>query len=239
MNRKSVLTFAFALLMMLPLCAETYEVKVGEFTKLRIVNNLEVIYHCNPDSAGYAVLTNCPQGMASSVIFTNNGTLRVETATDYSDMSNLPTVHVYSSFLKSVKSSSEKTVTILSPAPMPEFAATLYGNGNIMVEGLQATVVKSKLMTGHGTITLSGKCEQAKFNLTGTGEIRADELVAQSVKCSIWGTGAIYCQPIEKLKSDGIGSTRIYYVGSPRKIKKTGGGKILPLSSLQDDDAEE
>lgn len=213
--------------------AYRYEIKVGEFSKLNVVNDLEVVYHCNSDSAGIAVLENCERGMASAVIFTNNGTLKIESSTDSEAGLNLPVVHVYSSFLRDVCSSSNKKVTIFSPAPTPEFNVKLYGNGEVKIIGISATNVKSKLMTGKGVISMSGKCENAKINITGTGEIRADELVANNVKCEILGTGSIYCHPLYFLKSGGIGSTRIYYKGNPEKIKKTGGGKLISLDNVQ------
>ena len=58
--------------------------------------------------------------------------------------------------------------------------------------------------------------------------IQADGLEAQSVKCSVLGTGSIGCWAVDNLDVRGIGTTKIYYRGEP-KVKKVGGARLLPI----------
>ena len=71
--------------------------------------------------------------------------------------------------------------------------------------------------------------------MVGTGTIQADELKADRVNCKIMGGGNIGCWATESLDVRGIGSTRIYYKGKP-KIKKVGGGKVLPLTAATEEE---
>ena len=104
------------------------------------------------------------------------------------------------------------------------------GNGSLIAENIRATKVGASIKSGNGTITVSGNCEQANFNMLGNGTIQADRLEAVLVNCKMLGQGSIGCWPTEELKVRGIGNTKIYYKGSP-KLDKKGGGKLFPLES--------
>ena len=49
---------------------QRFVVKVGDFTNLSVVDNINVEYRCNPDSTGLAVFSSLPQ-MANQMIFSN------------------------------------------------------------------------------------------------------------------------------------------------------------------------
>lgn len=207
-----------------------YEIKVGEFNTLQVVDNANVVWRCLPDSAGYIQFYG-EERFADAFILTNNGkgTLKVQVSTEDVNDPALPTLYVYSSFLTEVKSNSALSVSAESVPPAADFKVTLIGNGRIDAGGLRCTRVSAKIATGNGVVTLGGECHDASFAMLGTGQIRADELEAQDVSCSIMGTGSIYTWPVEKLSTKGIGSTTIYYRGTPGEIRKRGGGKLVQL----------
>ena len=231
MHRYLIITFLLSIIYITSGFAETntYRIKVGDFTHLKIVNNINVNYRCNPDSAGYAVFKT-DDSFANAFIFSNNnkGVLKIETATEYAGKEDLPTVTVYSDYLNNIDSSSEKTVFIDTPTPCPIFKAKLIGNGKLIVNNLKTTTAEIQLSTGNGTIVANGNVDKAMIKTIGAGTIQADELKAKEVTCIILGTGSIGCHPIELLQTKGIGSTKIYYKGNP-KIKKNGGGNIIQL----------
>lgn len=208
-----------------------FAVSVGEFDKLKVADNVNVIYSCNPDSIGYACF-ECENELADAFIFTNKkGTLKIQVATDFSDNDNLPTIRVYSKFLNEAENSAEQTTHIQNLAPCSKFKAKIIGNGKLIVDNLNSTKVESKIETGNGTIVLSGECNDAHFNMVGTGVIQADGLKSKESYCSIFGTGSIGCWVTDLLKVSGIGSTKIYYKGNPHTIKKAGGGNLISLES--------
>lgn len=210
--------------------ARHYTLKVGRFDKLSVFDNIRLVYKCLPDSAGYASY-DAEQEQANAYIFTNkDGTLKVQANTEDANVVTLPVVTVYSDFLQGVESSSTESVRIESLVPTPKLNVKLIGNGSITAEGINVTEVQATLMTGNGTIALGGKCVKATLKMVGAGIIQADRLEALRVNCKSMGSGTIGCWPVNLLDVRGIGSTKVFYNGSP-EIKKVGGCKIFPINS--------
>lgn len=207
---------------------EKYKVEVGQFDKLKVTDNVNVVYRCLPDSSGYVQYEGGKEFADAFIITPKNGTLRIQVSTEDVGNPNLPTLYVYSDFLTSVENSSSFSVIVENPAPCAEFSAKEVGNGSVTVENLKANVVKAMLATGNGTVNISGRCQEAQLKMVGTGVISADRLEADDVKCKILGSGSIGCWPLEKMTVKGIGSTKIYYKGDP-VVKKSGGGKLFRL----------
>lgn len=209
--------------------ARIYEVKTGDFTKLNVPDNLNVVYECDKAKAGTARF-ECEDKMADALMFTNtgDGKLKVQLSADYvgKDL-DYPVVHVYSEFLTELESSSGLKVDIKGLPRGPELKAVLFGNGTIELHDLDLTKLTAALMTGHGTIKIGGKTDNALFKLAGTGTIDASGMDASKVTCHVFGGGEIHCHPIKELKLKGLGSTTVYYSGSPEKIKKQGIGKLV------------
>ena len=225
--------------MLLPFLAygETYVVEIGQFEKLRVNGNIELVYKNLPDSTGYAKY-EAPFGSEDLFKFTvkSDGTLKAEPSDDKWGSEDLPVVYLYSDFLSSVESYSDRSVEILNLAPCASFNINQVGNGTITADNLRCNNITGAITTGNGSIYLSGVCVNANFRMVGTGLISADRLRAENVKCRILGTGSIGCWPIDNLSVTGLGSTKIYYKGSPN-IKKKGGGKLYELPEEMDEDA--
>lgn len=217
--------------------AETYTVEIGQFEKLKVNGNINVVYKNLPDSTG---LARYVAEAGNDGIFTfatkGDGAMKVEPSDDKWGNNDLPTVYVYSDFLSSIESYSDKSVDILSLVPCASFSVNLIGNGTINVNNLKSNNVSAAITTGNGSIFLSGACVNANFRMVGAGLISADRLQAENIKCRILGTGSIGCWPIDNLNVTGLGTTKIYYKGKPN-IKKTGGGKLFELPEEMDEEA--
>ncbi|MDE5807798.1 MAG: DUF2807 domain-containing protein [Muribaculaceae bacterium] len=217
---------------------ETFRLKVGQFDKLSVQDNVSVIYHAKPDSTGYVVY-QADEDLADVFIFTNNkGNLRIQVATDKVNAAPLPVLHVYSDYLTCVENSSDHSVKVTSNSSVPRFTARMIGNGEIIADNISASEVEANFMTGNGVIAISGECGNATYKMVGTGTIQADEMKAENVNCKIMGGGSIGCWVLGKLDVRGIGSTKIYYKGDP-KVKKVGGGKLFPLDQQAEEELNE
>ena len=208
-----------------------YELKVNEFHELKVVDGINVVYSCNPDSAGLAVFT-CPWDEAAAFIFNNpkgKGVLSMQLSTESIGRKNMPVVYVYSTFLTKVENSGDSLVKVLNVAKGPKFSAQLIGNGRLVVKDVKATEVNAGISTGNGTLVIAGECELAKIKLVGTGVIQADELKADEVSVKASGTGSVGVWPLESLSVSGVGSTKVYYKGEPKIKNRTLGIKTLPL----------
>lgn len=213
-----------------------FELQVGQFDKLKLTDNANVVYRNLPDSSGMAVFYGAEEFADAFIFSEKNGTLRIQVNTEDVGKPNLPTVYVYSDFITLVENASDFTLRVESMAPCPEFKAVEMGNGSVIVDDVKANKVSATLNTGNGTLNLSGQCAQATYKMIGTGLIQADLLQADRVNCWILGSGSIGCWPLEQLSVKGIGSTKIYYKGAP-EIKKTGGAKLIPIPEKDIDGA--
>ena len=207
---------------------EDYKVEVGQFDKIKVCDNVNVVYRCLPDSSGFIQYRGDRQFADAFIITPKDGNLKIQVSTEDVGHPDLPVLYVYSDFLTSVENASNFTLRIEDPAPCAEFKATQIGNGTLAVENLKANKVTASLATGNGTVNISGSCRDAVLKMVGTGMIAADRLEADNVQCKILGSGSIGCDPGIELSVRGLGSTKIYYKGDP-KIKKSGGGKLYPL----------
>lgn len=207
MKRVALLLMA-VLIGAVSLCAREYKVNTGVFNKLKVPDNLTVVYESNPDMNGVAVF-ECVDSLADALMFVNNdkGRLTIEISPDYlGENINLPAIHVYSEFLTEIETSSDKTVTVKSLSRAPELKATLYGNGTLELLDLDHQKVSASLMTGHGLIRLEGKAADALFKIAGVGKVDGSRLTSDKVTCHVFGGGEIYCAPINEIKLKGLGS---------------------------------
>ena len=210
--------------------AKTFTLPVGQFSKISVDDNVNVVY-VGADGSPSRVTYEGDQKYARAFIITHKGNkLRIQVETLYVDDPELPTLYVYSDFLENASLASESTLTLKSVAPGSNLDLSVMGNGSIVAEKIRATKVGASIKSGNGTISISGHCKTSNFTMLGNGTIHADRLEAVPVSCKMLGQGSIGCWPTEELKVRGIGNTKIYYKGSP-KISKKGGGKLYPLES--------
>lgn len=211
--------------------AETFTLNVGEFTRLKVEEGINVDYHrCERDSAGLVIFECDSKEVASVIGLTNQKQkLTVGFTTANENRLNIPTVHVYSSFLTAVENSGDSLVRVMSVKSCPEFKARQIGNGRIVVRDITATKVSASISTGRGTVVLYGKCDEAVLSMTGTGLLQADGLCANEVRVKTLGTGSVGCWPLRELKITGMGSTSVYYKGTPSISNKAVGVKVEPL----------
>lgn len=213
--------------------AKHFVIKVGNFERLALVDNINVNYHCNPDSAGLAVF-DCTQDVADGLIFRLSSTgrlsIQVENETEYH--SQLPTITLYSSSLHEAENAGDSTLRLSGLPMMPEFKVRLLDNGKIIARGLRASQLEMHILSGKGKIIASGKCDDLSLRLVGTGEIQADQVTATNVSCRIMGTGSIGCHVDGgQLKVNGSGTGKVYYKGTPSKVtvRKLGTIKAIPM----------
>lgn len=212
-----------------------YEVDVNDFIELYVTDGINVDYSCNADSIGKAYFET-GSDLASQILFVpGNNRLEIQLATkENGSYENLPVIKVFSTYLTKVENSGDSTVRILSVAPGPKFKARVIGNGHIAVRDVQAMQVDASIDTGNGSISVFGKCQRATLKTTGKGNIQADGLIADIVKCSLWGTGSIGCTAKESLSILGAGSGTVYYRGNPSIKNRSIGVKT---SKLEEDEA--
>lgn len=210
--------------------AREFVYNVGPFDHLQQRGDIDIVYRCNPDSTGIAVYVSESDYSPALHVSNDDGYLMVKEMPDHG-LGKVPVLYVYSDFLQQVKSEGNATIDVRLGAATPTFSASLTGNGRVICDSISSPKVNATINTGNGTVVLRGRCTEAKFNLTGSGLIQADGLDAETVRCTVLGTGSIGCAPASRLDVRGMGSTKIYYRGDPQ-IKKVGGARLMQMKSL-------
>ena len=210
-----------------------HKLNVQDFCELTVVDGICVDYYCRPDSAGWVVFT-CEPAMASRIMFENKGEhLVLQTDADETPIVGVPLLKVYSASLQKIENSGDSLVRAYVEAPVKQFKARQIGNGRLEVHGLDAGVVDAGVTTGCGQLHLDGKALKTTIRNVGTGPVDASGLKSAEVRCFIFGTGNVDCNPKDKLRVFGAGSGIVYYHNKPPKITNRGiGVKALPGESL-------
>lgn len=225
-------------LLILALCAvgtataRNVRVNVGPFTKLNVIDNLNVVCICDSTQKGIATY-ECTEELVDALLFTTkkNGELKVQLSADFIGRNvTLPVIYVYTEFLAEVESSSTGTVDIKEVPRGPLFKASLFGNGTLRLHDMDMYKIEAALKTGHGSIQITGNTQDALLKLAGAGNIDASRLTADKVSCHVFGGGNIHCNPQNELKLKGLGSTTVYYKGNPATVKKQGLGKLVKIN---------
>lgn len=213
-----------------------YELKVNDFTSLDVEDGYNVDYRCSEDSAGMAVYETTPR-IADAIIFENNkGKLTIQKPFHgEGELSEgLPTIRVYSRFLKEVRNCGDSTVRVLTLRPTMEVKAFVVGNGRLVVRDVECAKFDGAIKTGNGTLVASGTCDTAILSNTGTGAIQADNLKAKEVSARFFGTGTTGVWATDLLKIKGVMAGKLYFRDKPAKIKNYSMGvKIFTLEGME------
>ena len=210
-----------------------HEVKVGNFSRLVLTDNINVNYYCNADSAGIAVIHG-EQDSYKHLLFNLNdkGRLSIQVEDEFERRGHMPTITIYSSSLDEAENAGDSTLRISGLPPMKAFKVRNIDNGKVIAKGLRASKLELQILSGKGKIIADGSCDDLAIRLIGTGEIQADNVVATAVSCRIMGTGNIGCNVNGgELKVSGSGTGKVYYKGSPSKVtvRKLGTIKAIPI----------
>ena len=208
-------------------------VKLADFTRLAVVDDINVEYRCNPDSAGLVVF-DATQEVADALMFTvsNKGRLSIQVNDFYESRGNLPSLTLYSSTLDEAENAGDSVLRISKLPPLKSFKVRLLDNGKVIVRGVRASQLELQILSGKGKIIADGSCDDLSLRLVGTGEIQADNVTATNVSCRIMGTGSMGCNVNGgDLKVSGSGTGKVYYKGKPNKVtvRKLGTIKAIPM----------
>ena len=212
---------------------KSHIVKVGNFTRLALIDNINVNYRCNADSAGLVVF-DATQEVADALMFSlsKNGRLTIQVDDNVERQGNLPTLTVYSSSLDEAENASNNILHVEGLPAMKAFKVRLVDNGKVIARNIRASQLELQILSGKGKIIADGACDDLLLKLIGTGEIQADKVTATNVTCRIMGTGSMGCDVNGGLlKVSGSGTGKVYYKGNPSKVTvhKLGSIKAIPM----------
>jgi len=232
--KKYILTLAVAVSWAVSAVAQVqrYEMKMGQYDNVRVLNDIDVDVVCDADSAG-SVVFFAEDKAVPRIILSNNSKGKLTIQTDNTiDTIVLPRLKVFVGDLAQVENAGNGEVKVFANTrKVNELKIKTSGNGKIAVNDIDASLVEVSVNTGRGHITVQGKCQELNLSNVGTGEINAYELEAKDVKCRIVGTGTVACTVNGgALTLRGSGTGKLYYKGKPSSVsvKKLGTLKAIP-----------
>lgn len=210
--------------------ADEYKLNVGQFDKILVDDNVNVVYRCNPDSAGVAYFEG-EKELANFFVFSNNkGKLRIQFNKESTYRpTHFPTIYVYSDFLTGAENNSDFHLTIDTDLSTPSLNLKQSKNGMIIAKNVKTNEVDASVTSGNGAVHIEGVTSKAAFNITGAGQIEASNLQSKNVNCVFaLSSGTVMCWADDHLNVKGLGSGKVHYRGTPQ-IKKFGGGTLIPI----------
>lgn len=204
---------------------EDFDVNVGDFSKLVIDNNIDVVYKHSKTLAGH-VQFKATKKVANNLMFINSGNkkLTIHVSEDMMGNDKTPLLTVYSSTLEFVENNADSTVIVYVPKGLKEFTAVSSRNGDTKLDEVDVEKLTVRIKTGWGDIYASGKCDELIVRGLGTGDLNVQELKARTANVRYTGRGVVRCDVVDELKVKGAGGAMVLYKALPAKITKA---KIL------------
>jgi hypothetical protein len=122
--------------------------------------------------------------------------------------------------------SSHNSVEITITVPQLEMVES-EGSGTIDIVNIDSKRFRATI-SGSGELTATGKVEQLEIEINGSGDVQADELLANEVFVEINGSGSAAVNAVESLDGEINGSGDIVYIGKPDSVHSSvnGSGSI-------------
>lgn len=203
---------------------------ISDFTHLVVWPKVNVYYATNPDSVGF-VRIHGEENIVHLLDFTEKkGKLDIAFINNMSVEYGFITITLYSSSIAETNVEGAGVLELKGKIHSPELKLSVGGNGQIITSDINVQTLKANVLGSGGDILLKGKCNNATFLVTGTGDIRARNFTVEELSTRTTGTGNIFCNVSKLLKSRILGTGSVFYYGKP-EVKKTvlGSGVVAPI----------
>ena len=149
----------------------------------------------------------------SSIVLSGSGNMTLESALNSEDLD--------------IKISGSGNIKTADGLTAKKINVEIGGSGDIKMGSTTATELKAAVL-GSGNFEIKGTGDKAEFQVTGSGDIDADDFVTKSTDAQTTGSGNINCHATESLDARILGSGDIRYSGNPPSVKSkaTGSGEI-------------
>lgn len=135
-------------------------------------------------------------------------------------------ITLYLPLITSMEIQGSAEVTSKVPTHPQGFDFVHDGAGNATLLGVHSKSVSARLK-GASSIAMQGKVEVLDIDLSGSGDVRLQELHATDAKVAVTGSGDAWVSVSKSLHANIAGTGEIRYSGSPRVVKNiTGVGEV-------------
>jgi hypothetical protein len=106
----------------------------------------------------------------------------------------------------------------------------IVGNGTVNVNGIRTNQFRINIV-GSGEATVSGNADRVDIKIDGSGQIAANNLVAQEATVNLSGSGLISLLASQRLNINLNGAGKVQYYGEPREVTQriNGSGQVIGI----------
>ena len=200
---------------------------IADFNEVSILNGINVVYTQSEAQAG-KVRIYAPEGNEVVSITSKNGLLSIRYGRGYSRDFGVIMVYVYSKELSKVSCSMGANFTAENIVSGNKLKLKVLNSSQIRCKNIVYDEVVAKRGLGNGDILLSGKAKKAVYTIIGSGEINADNLIADEVSCKILGKGDVGCHVDKDISVRSIGKGAAYCKGELKISGENDKIRVMP-----------
>ena len=200
---------------------------IADFSEVSILNGINVVYTQNATLAG-KVRVYAPEGKDVVSITSKNGQLSVRYGKGYNRDFGVIMVYVYSKELSKVSCSMGGNFTAEGMVSGNKLKLKVLGQSQIRCKNIVYDEVSAKRGLGNGDILLAGKAKETTYTIIGSGEINADNLIADDVTCKILGRGDIGCHVDKNITVRSLGKGAAYCKGELKISGENNKIRVMP-----------
>lgn len=203
---------------------------VESYNKLLVSHvKSNVVYINKPDSVGFLRIYGEENIVHLLDVSVNKQTLSIKNINMANTEHGLLMIYVYSSDIQTVDLTGGVIFETKELIKQSNIKLAISGDGQIKIPKLECDKLKVSLLGG-GDVYIGGQAKDVSYSVVGSGEVRADNLVAQNASAKLIGNGNIGCHVKAVLKATITGVGNIYYKGKP-EVKSTiiGTGNLKAL----------
>lgn len=142
----------------------------------------------------------------------NNRRWKIDTRRCIDNVGTL-NIHIVTEHMEGITVSGSGEVLSTNTLVTDRMDIVVSGSGSVDI-GLQTTDVEGTI-SGSGKIYMEGSADYADYKVSGSGDIRAFDLICQIADITISGSGTAEVTVEERLKVKISGSGDVYYRGDP------------------------
>lgn len=205
------------------------EIAISDYDAIKFSGGATLIYEQKADTTPYLRIEIDENLFPLLEVDTKDNTLIIKKK----DKTNIsPTkyeIYTNSKELNSISASGSIKAHIKGKLTGDKFTFNVSGSGGIKCDSLIVNSITSRV-SGSGDINLTGKTGTMDNAISGSGKVIASEMHADTVYCTVSGSGNFQVYAEEYLKVNVSGSGNVKYKGDPKIDQSiSGSGKVVRM----------
>ncbi|NDV78923.1 head GIN domain-containing protein [Dysgonomonas sp. 511] len=202
------------------------EVAISDFDKMSFSGGATIYYEQKKDEAPYLKIEIDENLFPLLEIESKGNSLSIGSGKESINPTKY-NIYTNSKDLSEMKGSGSVKLFIKGALETEKLAIKISGSGDVKIDSISARSLESRA-SGSSHIIVAGRVNSFGSTISGSGKTDAYDLLADTVKCKVSGSGKFFVHADSLLDVSISGSGKVNYKGKP-EIKKSisGSGKVI------------